>query len=231
MSFRTQGSGRVLALGAAVSLCLWVCTAAALPAHCGPLANAYGPFDYRTDRDRLPIVEQSHFTPGVESLTKGVWGPVGGALDYVLRAFPNHHRALLALTRLFERSGWQIPRGARYDIDCYFERALAFRANDVVARLLYASYLKTRGRRDAALAQLAVASEFAGENSFSHYNIGLQYLELGEHAKALEHAHRALALGFERTDLGDRLKAAGRWQEPPAPGAASAAKAASAASR
>jgi hypothetical protein len=197
---------------------------------CGELTSSYGPYDYRTNRDMLPIVERHHFPVSVETLVKGVSGPVGAELNYVLTTFPNHHRALLAMTRLSERQRWQIPNGARYDIDCYYERALRFRPNDVVARLLYVAYLAKRNRRKDALAQLAAATGYAADNGFSHYNVGMQYLELGEHAKALDQAHRAQALGFEGTELRNRLKAAGRWSEPPAP-AASAAQPASAASR
>src|SRR5678816_4417104 len=68
------------------------------PSACGPLANAYGPFDYRTDRTgtTLSIVEDNHFTPAVEQLISGITSSVGGEIDYTLRAFPNHHRALLS---------------------------------------------------------------------------------------------------------------------------------------
>src|SRR5450830_1586845 len=32
---------------------------------CGPIQNDYGPFDYRTQRESLKVVEQYHFTPRV----------------------------------------------------------------------------------------------------------------------------------------------------------------------
>ena len=35
---------------------------------CGSLANAYGPFDYRSDKTQLPVVDHFHFTPQVENL-------------------------------------------------------------------------------------------------------------------------------------------------------------------
>jgi tetratricopeptide (TPR) repeat protein len=86
--------------------------------------------------------------------------------------------------------------------------------DDVIARLLYVNYLVKRGRRDDAIAQLTVAKGFAGDSGFTHYNIGLQYLEIGEFALALEQANRAAALGFERPELWAGLRAAGRWREP-----------------
>lgn len=197
---------------------------------CGELANGYGPFDYRTDRDKLPIVENSHFTPTVEALIRGISGHVGGELDYLLRAFPNHHRGLLAMTRLGERYKWQRPPGAQYDVECYFDRALRFRPTDTVSRQLFASYLIKRNRREEALAQLKRATVDAGDNALTHHNIGLLYLQMKEYDQALAQAHRARELGFARADLADGLRAAGRWSEPPSTpdAAASAASAASA---
>jgi hypothetical protein len=80
-------------------------SAQTVPTACGPLANGYGPFDYRTDRTgtTLSIVEDNHFTPAVEQLISGITGSLGAELDYTLRAFPNHHRALLSLVRLGKR--------------------------------------------------------------------------------------------------------------------------------
>src|SRR4051794_26054278 len=70
------------------------------PSQCGSLANAYGPFDYRsTDKTALNMVEGPHFPPKVEALISGNSGPIGAELGYTLRAFPNHHRALLAVMR------------------------------------------------------------------------------------------------------------------------------------
>lgn len=37
---------------------------------------------------------------------------------------------------------------------------------------------------------------------------------MGQYDKALVQAHKALALGLERTELVDQLKAANQWQEP-----------------
>lgn len=67
---------------------------------CGALQNAFGPFDDRTARGyNLDVVGSYHFTPPVEALIRGASGTIGGDLDYTLRAFPNHHRALNATNR------------------------------------------------------------------------------------------------------------------------------------
>ena len=71
---------------------------------CGVLENAYGPFDYRTaEREAKVLVEERHFPAVVETLTAGSTGSLAADIDYTLRVFPNHPRALMAMTRLAER--------------------------------------------------------------------------------------------------------------------------------
>ena len=67
------------------------------PATCGSLNNAYGPFDYRTaTEEQHRMVEGAHFLGYIESLKRGKNAVTPGPdIDYTLRVFPNHHRALL----------------------------------------------------------------------------------------------------------------------------------------
>ncbi len=193
---------------------------------CGdPFVNAYGPYDYRVNRGpQLKIVEDYHFTPVVESLIRGVSGPLAGEIDYTLRAFPNHHRALVAMLNLSVREKSDALKGANFPVECYFKRALTFRPDDQIARMLYAKYLTGKDRRDEATRQLDTIAEMAKDQPFTHHNLGLLYLELGQYDKALAQAHLAMALGFARPDLKQRLQAAGKWTDP-APAAAGAASA------
>ena len=184
---------------------------------CGPLQNAYGPFDYRTHREKLSIVENFHFTPEVEALIKGKSGSLGGDIDYTLRASPNHHRALLALMRLSERTADPQPAALPRPLECYFERALRFQHDDPVARMIYARFLAFKNRREEAANQLTLAASHADRNPLTHYNVGLIYMELKDYARALEQAHKALALGLTRTALKEQLQAAGHWREPVLP--------------
>lgn len=182
---------------------------------CGPLRGGfYGPYDYRTDRDKLHVVEEFHFTPEVEALIRGRSGYLGGDLSYTLRSFPNHHRALMAVVRFEEKMKTTRPEALEYPVECYFERAIRFREDDTVVRCLYAQYLGKRKRPQEALQQLEVAVTHAEDNPFSHYNIGLIFFELGQYDRALQQAHKAKALGFERTELADMLKRVNKWQEP-----------------
>ena len=80
-----------------------------------------------------------------------------------------------------------------------------------------------------AVKQLAYTETLEGLNGYTVFNLGLVYLDLGEHEAALRMAHRAMALGFTRPELKARLVAAGKWSDPPeATAAASAASCATA---
>jgi tetratricopeptide (TPR) repeat protein len=197
---------------------LWCSTSFAEPgsAACGDLnINSVIPWDYRTDRNvpDFRTVEIHHFAPAVEALVKGGSGGLGGDLSFVLRRIPNHHRALVSLVKYGER--WK-NYNLEYSVECYFDRAVRFRPDDTVVRGLYAQYLERKNRRAEGIRELDAAVDHAGNNAFSHYNIGLVYLELGQFDKALAQARRAKELGFERPDLENRLKRAGKWQERPA---------------
>lgn len=200
---------------------------------CGSLENAYGPFDYRTQRSKLVIVERFHFSQQVELLQRGqTSATLGGDLDYVLRASPNHHRALAALVRLSKREGFQPqPASLPRTIDCYFDRALRFQPEDVVARMLLAKHLIDSQRPAQALQQLKATEAMASNSGLTHVNIGLLYLELNAHDEALAQAHKALALGYTAIDkLREPLRTAGRWRDP-APMPASAPEAAASAAQ
>ncbi len=181
---------------------------------CGPLQNAYGPYDYRTaGAYEKQLVEGAHFTRNVETLQRGNSGPLGAEIDYTLRAFPNHPRALMAMMKLGERDKTERPRGARYSVACYFERAVRFQPDDPTARLLRGIYLVEKKQRAAALPDLEFAREHAGDDANVHYNLGLTYFDLQEYDKALDHAKKAYALGFPLQGLKNKLKGAKKWQD------------------
>ena len=196
------------------------------PNNCGNPFNAkYGPFDYRTTgAEQKSLVETYHFTPLVEALLAGQsTNQVGGDIGYTLRAFPNHHRALIAMMNLGAKLKTPlVPQGV-YTVECYFERAIVFRPDDAIVRMIYAKFLSANGRKEEATKQLEVAATSAQDNGFTHYNIGLIYLEMGESDKALAEAQKAQQLGFMRDELKGRLVAAGKWVDPPAEAASAPA--------
>lgn len=186
---------------------------------CGnPFENHFGPYDYRTaPAGTKGMVERPHFPPGVETLTrpsKTMFSQMAQDVAYTLHVFPNHHRALLTMSKAALKFGKDPAPGARYTVNCYFERAVQFRPDDTVARSLYAQYLTINKREAEALRQLGIATTFAKDNPFSHYNIGLLYFDLGKHELALKQAHAAIALGYMRPDLPEKLKAINKWVDP-----------------
>src|ERR1700682_2471287 len=127
---------RLVALLTAYALCTLL-HAQDLDQDCGSLNNHYGPFDYRSGRDRS-IVEKFHFTPKVENLVGGNTSMTpGGDLNYTLRVFPNHHRALMSLIRFAEEEKKDPPSEMEFSVACWFDRAERFQPDDAVVKGLH----------------------------------------------------------------------------------------------
>ena len=201
-------------------LCLLACG--------GPLAAQtinfenfdYGPYDYTNPlhyRERLPVVEKYHFNSDVENLRASMpGGTIGSHILYVIRSFPNHHRALSAFGRLWDRSGSLVKPpagvGRHQTPDFVYQRALAFAPTDGTVRLLYGIYLDDAGRQPEALQMIDQAAELAPDTADINYNLGLMYLRLGEHDKADFHASKAYDQGHPLPGLRKKMVAAGIWQ-------------------
>lgn len=192
-------------------------------AGCGGLANNFGPHDYRDWKDLPPIdpvtkemsplqlVEGAHFIDTCEALYKCKRGSIGTDIDYTLRAFPNHHRALVAMMRYGELTKKAQPPEARFTVDCYFRRAVVWRPEDAIARLLYANYLNENKRTADARLQLQEAAKHVGENAFTIYNLGMVALDLNEVDMAVDAARRSYGAGMKHPALRQRLQAMNRW--------------------
>jgi Tfp pilus assembly protein PilF len=178
------------------------------------LTNSTGPWDYRTtSAQKKHLVESYHFTRNVEALVKGRSGSVATDIDYTLRVFPNHPRALMAMSKLGRREKTPKPPGSSHSINCWFERAIKFQPNDATVRLIYGIELLKDDKRTDAIEQLKLAESLAGENPNVYYNLGLAYFDLGDYDKSLDYAHKAYGLGFPLPGLRDKLKRAGKWKE------------------
>jgi hypothetical protein len=208
-----QLTGRLL-----VTVILSVATASGVRAEgiaaaCGSLENMYGPFDYvdPVDRaDKLPVVEAYHFTPDVEQLRRGKSSSsIANDIDYTLRAFPNHHRALNSLATYVLRGGRM--GGAHYSVDCYFDRAIRWRPEDPVVRMIYANFLQKRKDADGARAQFETALKLAPTSPEVNYNAGLFFFQQGNYSAARECAHVAYAGGYPLPGLKNKLIQAGHW--------------------
>lgn len=182
---------------------------------CAPYVkhNPGGDYTNADDREGLQVVEQYHFTPSVEGLVRGASGPLGADLSYTLEHFPNHHRALASMMKLALRDRNRKPHGARYTVDCFFDRALRFTPKDARVRSLYGGYLLALGQADAALEQLEQAAVLEPDNPTAHYNLGLLYLKKKDYDKARASAEKAYEMGFPLDGLKKKLIAAGQWRQ------------------
>lgn len=210
---------RSLVLLVAAAFCAPIALAQTGVALCGdPFTTWYGPFDYRrAPPDSLRNVETNHFSQQVEQLRSGVTTgreDMGKDVAYVLGVFPNHHRALLTMMRMGEKDGNDQPRSAGRPIECWFDRALRFARDDTVARLMYALWLRNKGRNEDSLFQTRTAEAHAKDNPMTHYNVGISYFELGQFELAAAAAKRARDLGAPQPGLINRLKSANQWTEP-----------------
>ena len=184
----------------------------AKPEHpCGSLENHYGPFDYTNAREReedLPIVENAHFPTVVEQLigrrTTALWWD----LDYVLRASPNHHRALYAMARYQLKTPRTVD--ARYlTAECYFDRASRFRPQDATVYLLWGIYLHQLGKHGDALEKYKKSEELDPKYVEVHYNLGLLYLDMEDVETSKKYALFAYQNNYPLPGLRERLKRKG----------------------
>ncbi|OWQ93059.1 hypothetical protein CDN99_00700 [Roseateles aquatilis] len=206
---------------------------------CGPLENNFGPYDYRDYKDApaknrdsgesspLFLVESAHFLDTCEAMVYCAAGTPGREFDYTLRAFPNHHRALVAMMRLAARTKTEKAVDARYTVSCYFNRAMRWRPDDIVVRLIYVVYLNDNGRTELARQQVREAQKLNPENPYSLYNLGMVALDVNEVDIAVESARKAYAAGMAQPMLKQRLVAIKRWtdadEQASQPGAAASA--------
>ena len=179
-------------------------------------ARGFGPFDYVNEKSKLGVVEEYHFTPQIEQLTREGKRSHDSNLDYTLRAFPNHHRALWALSRHYLRKAQKIGfdelarlERARKRIpppECYFQRAKRFAPHDEMVSAIFGIYLHRRGELDAALAEYRIAEAKDPRNAELIYNMGLLFLDMNELPLAKQYAERAASLGYPLTGLQKKVK-------------------------
>lgn len=205
------------AIGAALILAI-----ASGPVHaelpCPPLPelnpSGLGPFDSRDPKyhDLMTLnVEVHHFNKHVEYLRYGqssVWPAAD--IDYVLRMFPNHHRALASMLNLSTRVG-ETTNGATKPIRCYFEHAAQFAPDDPQVRLINGIYLLRKDMLDQAIGELKEADRLRPDDGNILYNLGLAYFDKQDFEKARMYAKRAETLGISLPGLKNKLVKAGQW--------------------
>jgi tetratricopeptide (TPR) repeat protein len=179
--------------------------------------QGYGPFDYSQrqsiDPHHLDIVEGAHFTSEVENLVAGHSGYLDGDLDYTLRAWPNHHRALLSIARYQFKINSKLAKGKLITPpECYFQRAINFSPKDAVTASLYGYYLReTRHFKDAALAY-EEALKLAPNTAKIEYAYSLLLIDLKQYDNALIQAKNAYQHGRPPQGLKNILIKLGVWK-------------------
>ncbi len=184
---------------------------------CGSLENHYGPFDYTNPQDvreHLNIVERFHFNDNVKQLKGGAvhGNSLLGDINYILRAFPNHHVALYTIIRYRMQHPRQ-PGEEFLSAECYLKRAVAFKRSDGVVWMIYGIYHHKKGEFQKALEKYQQAEKLLGENSELEYNMGLLYFEMKQYDKSLVYARKAYAHGNPFPALREKLKSVGKWHE------------------
>lgn len=174
-------------------------------------AGNYGPYDYTNPAHQKyrPPVESHHFTREVETLISGRGSPTpGGDLQYTLRKFPNHHRALYSMIRYkTEQHKWsKVAKSINlYSMKCFFRRAYYFKRKDPVIRMLHGMYFHKLDDFSAAESQYLKSLELQDQNPEAHYNLGLLYVDMNKLKAATKHAQIAYASGYPLAGLRNKL--------------------------
>ncbi len=181
-------------------------------APCTGNGQGYGPFDY-TNADhrnnKLKVVEDYHFTREVEQLKGGKSGYIAGDLDYTLRAFPNHHRALYAIYRYATIPSVKKKKPTVSPPECYFQRAIAFKSGDPVVHTLYGRYLLKKKRLDLARTEFVKALKIKPSYTSARYYLGITLFKQGDMAEAQKQANYVYKGGYKGQRLRKMLEEAG----------------------
>lgn len=178
-----------------------------------PLTNpgGYGPFDASNAQNlnKLPIVVDFHFTRDVEQLVKGATSAnLMHDIDYTLRAIPNYHRALVAMSKYARLKGKAAFNGV-YTPECYFKRALYFQPKDGLVYAIYATHLHLSGKLAEAEQHYQSALKLTKNKIEINYNYGLLLFDKGDYAAAKSQADIAYKSGYQLQGLKRKLKTKG----------------------
>jgi tetratricopeptide (TPR) repeat protein len=183
---------------------------------CGnPFVNGVGPFDFTSAKDHrpdaIPTVEHYHLNSDVINLVKGQSATdLMEDLDFVLRAVPNHPRALDAVARYELKTG---RSSAKYhSAECYFKRALDFKPKDPAVHLVYGIFLARKKDRPGAMQAYQQVLAIDPQSAEAHYNLGLLYFDMQRLDDARSEAERAYELGYPLPGLQRKLEQAGAWR-------------------
>tara|TARA_R110000823_G_scaffold210224_15_gene340615 strand:- start:5628 stop:6431 length:804 start_codon:yes stop_codon:yes gene_type:complete len=174
-----------------------------------------GPYDYLNrpaNSGTLRLIEEHHFDAGVESLRKGITTTAMGDINFVLLAFPNHHRALQsAMNFSLRHKKW--PQDSKgLPAECYLQRAMQYSPRDAVPYKLYGYYMHRKGRLTTALKANEQAMNLLPKDVMLQYNTALILVDLKRYKKAVELAKPLYEAGLTLPGLKNKLVRAGVWE-------------------
>lgn len=153
----------------------------------------------------LHNVEQAHLVPGIRQLAEGDFRHAHNSLDFVLRWYPNHPRALNLYSQL------AMKRGQPDSALAYLDYALRFRPRDLSTHIIYGIHRYRMGDFRKAAGRFREALDLDPQSAEAHYNLGLTYVELREYDKARAQARKAYDLGYPLPGLREKLRDRGEW--------------------
>ena len=175
--------------------------------------TGYGPYDYTNSEHRknyLSIVERHHFSSNVQFLLKGdssafIWDD----LVFVVKAFPNHHRALAVMVK-HRLANKPLSPGANR-IECYFANAFSFKSDDAQVYLIFAQYLAKTGAHEQALRVFKKHESMKSVSSERDLSLGMLYFDMKQYAKARALAEKLSRNQNPNTELKDKLISVDQW--------------------
>lgn len=180
----------------------------------------FGPFDYlqrASLSSELRIVERYHFNANVEQLIAGQSNTTGPLpdLDYTLRAWPNHHRALNSAVRyrISELNSKRTRSRRLPTAECYLQRAINFSPKDGTAIMLYAMFSQRANDKPKALQLYRESLKIDANNLQTQYNLGLLLTDMGKFEEANSYAQKVYSSGYPLPGLKQKLVKSGHWKE------------------
>jgi tetratricopeptide (TPR) repeat protein len=175
----------------------------------------FGPFDYNIDKDKLPVVENHHFTREVEQLQKGSTAPYPiGDVSYTLVKFPNHPRALYSVIRFSLSTAPKANWEKRFPpAECYLQRAINYSPTDSTPYMLYGLYMHRLGNLEESLAMYKRAEKLAPNDINLAYNMGLLLYDAELYDESYQYAKKAYDGGMNPPGLKRKLDEKGYWKQ------------------
>ncbi|HKO87462.1 MAG TPA: tetratricopeptide repeat protein [Burkholderiales bacterium] len=161
----------------------------------------------KATKNLLHNVEKYHLQKGVDALRRGKYQYAWADLDFMLRYFPNHPRALMLMAEVCE--SWRDPKCKAEE---YFSRAIELSPDQAPAHIILGIHQHQQGKYADAIQSYQTALSIAPNSGNAHYNLGLAYFAKGDYANANEHAQKAYDLGMTLPGLQQKLVKADAWK-------------------